>query len=908
MWIKYLRVHYKLLGRSLKKSPKSNLSLAIAFVIGIMFTASMYNSQTDDDKYVSTFTQWKFYQKELSSNHSSNFSPNQRQVASYQQCSFNEFNLALLQSEVRQLEAKYQTGTPIEGHFYGLDLNSISSIGAQMIADFKPFIGNQKMLENYNFASCKDVPCVLNRIYQDASQISGYATYYWYLKTGSMISTSNFIPEQTSINPGEYANNSYQYQEYLFNQDELKHFYYLAKSLPEKLTFIPLFKTIHKIPGNQSIEQVKNSCSTALPSGHILLSQKCLQGEPKDFFIHVTKEMAKYVDRQEGLKFNLPSISSSKFWLDQSLWSKKSHFNPRTKKLRYSWQSKLDKGNFLDQKSARSPIEQFAALVAYYRFDPVTFMQKTPAKTAQWIKKHIFHDKVYNPQGLYTQFVNQTVHDWSLQEVSIWKKCIDEQLIQSDIQDTQKDLVSSLEHPLYTCVEQKVPGFIRYAMNKIQKDHYEGCQFFNSDHSSPFLAQKKRYQKNIHKFVMEKVLQKKIEIKRHGAEVLIGQNMKNQFIENIDPKAIFIDCFGKSDQKQCYDNKLLAKLNQIIFMNEKISSYYQDSIREDIKSIFPYEQVAKQTHEVTKHFLAPYSARLSLAANKMWDTCKLQGPDEEQNLELPMRFSGGRYFVNPKLVNCLNRSLKEEIYKLAELKAYHQVDNKQIEFKLKFKEQQFALSFLEGKLLQTLNNILDKEVLAEKVYLDQMYKETLITALTDFSTDKETFFNNIFSFNQVKQRCLKKVDEYYPSRYFYHPKSSIDRSFGEPLCEKFVNLPNVRNELTAEVQRQWQINQDVAFNMLAKNYQSEVEICWSDNPAVEGRRPSSRQQNARNRDRREACLEMHYNYAVESTLEDWRSHKHYSWFAHKEDELYSTLKRKENEFVRQAKQSPQLRI
>ena len=74
-----------------------------------------------------------------------------------------------------------------------------------------------------------------------------------------MLSVGNKLPHQTAKIPGNYDGKEYPLSSYLFSPQELKNFYVLAKSLPEKFLHIPLLKSIHKVPLSAKIEGYPSS-------------------------------------------------------------------------------------------------------------------------------------------------------------------------------------------------------------------------------------------------------------------------------------------------------------------------------------------------------------------------------------------------------------------------------------------------------------------------------------------------------------------------------------------------------------------------------------------------------------------------------------------------------------------------
>ena len=881
MWSKkYWRVNSKIAWKKFQKHQHHLMGVVAIFAIA--FASHGLYKKLNDQSHLSTFTEWKVYQQ--------NQTDRSPASVNTMQCNLNYVGLAQVKAEILALEKKYDTGTVLEGELYGLNFKNLKSIGSQLVADNKHLIGDATV--EYNFDSCTDVPCIINKIYQDETQMSGNFIYYWYLKTGTMISSTNIIPHQESSKAGFYSGRKHNYEEFLFTKEELQNFYFLAKSLPEKLTFIPIMKSLHKVPRAVRIEGAKTACSVALPNGQILLEQRCLPQDRKSFFVNVTREIAKYVDRQEGLKKNLSSISSSKNWVDQSVWFKESYFNSYNKKFQYKWKSDLGQENFVDKRAMISPVEQVSSLIAYYRFDPVKFTNNTPSDIAQWIQSEIFHNKSFDPSGLYSQYINQAIDSWSYQEVGIWKECIDEHIDMEHITSTHRDIASSLEHPLFKCVESKVPAFINYVKRNISKENFEGCQFFTDSNQYGHVS--KKFDDSIQRHLVEKVLQRKTEIRKHGNEVLIGQQIKQTFIESVDPHAVYIDCFSYPNKARCYKEEMTTKLSSIISSHSDISEYYQGIVKEDILGLFPFDNIKKDTNEMTKMFLAPYTAKLHQAANKMWDSCKLEGIDHSEPLKLPMTFSGGRHFVNAKLINCINSSVKDELFKLAELKAFHKIGNDYVEFKLKDQEQIFALSFLEGRLLQTLNNILDREYSSERVRLEDYFNTTKTNALANFTKDKK-YFTDIFSFDQVSNMCNDDIKKLYPENYFYHSKSEVDNKYGRTICSTFTQLPDVKQRLSVQVRDQWLKNRKVAKGYLEENFQEYVDDC---NDEYSSDRKSRRY--SKDRRLRKICIEESYGQALSDSIEMWRDHEHYDFFAQKENELLNYFYGQKSQIVRKS--------
>jgi hypothetical protein len=321
-WSKrYRKVLFKLRLRHVRRHPHIYASIAMALVVSFVGIAASVDAYLGRDRYgESAFTTWKKVQEKITG----------RSIASAQQeqCHFDQVTLESLQREISLLEGEYQTGHHISGNWKGIELQKLPSIQAQFIADFGHLIGDQN--KSQSFMQCKEVICVMNTIYLDYTKLSGYLSYYWYLKTGSMLSMSNVLPGQQSKYPGHYNGETHNYRDYLFSRRELINFYKLAKSLPEQFLHNPLLKSIHKVPNNNPVGELLKGkeCAVSKPTGQILINNYCMdtyKGK-NAFYINVANQMAKYIDKHKGQLDKTSSLSSSKKWLEYGLWQKEEYF------------------------------------------------------------------------------------------------------------------------------------------------------------------------------------------------------------------------------------------------------------------------------------------------------------------------------------------------------------------------------------------------------------------------------------------------------------------------------------------------------------------------------------------------------------------------------------------------------
>ncbi len=870
--IKFIRVHFKLYLRLLRNSQKVALTSVFGVML-IMLTALFSYHVIMNSSQKSTFTKWDEFQSGY------------RSIASVDsaQCEFEDFDLNKLKQEVSELEKSFETGHSLEGSLYGLSLKKLPFIQAQFLADNYNLIGNQN--KSYNSLNCKDALCILKSIYS-GDELAANLNYYWYLKTGSVLSLSNHIPAQKEKKPGRYNEQSHEYSSYLFNQDELKKFYLLAKSLPTSFLHTPLLKSIHKVP-SQRVEGTKD-CSLTTNSGEILISEVCLGFSNEDFFKSIAFQISNFVDIEKGREIKKHSISSSEDWIYKSLWYEKGIFDISKKKYLSYWKSFMPKESFINSISRQSPKNQLQTLLVQYRFNPALFGQKTPEDIKNYISNTFFQNKSYDSNGLYKQYLDKVITMWSQDELKLWSDCLDEHIPQ-DSSVSAREIASKADSPLFRCVDKKIPSFLSSSISKIKSENYEACGFFNSGYKTSHLT--KKFYSVVDKFLQEQVLKRKIELQNHGNEVLLAQHIKERFKKSIDPINYYVNCFNKDDQRKCFDQKVNRKLDNVLSKyKSKLSPYYSKLVKNDMKKLFSYNESMSKANELTKKYLAPFYSKVSFAAHNSWKYCKKQSFSKDAKVSLPLKFSGGKHFVNAKLLNCLNSQIDSQIFSIVDFTAQKTLDEQSVSFELTSSEKDFAQSFMTNRITQIYSSLLEQELTFEKEKTKEHFISSKEKIIEDFLTN-ESFFDEVYSFNQITTDCLEKVSEFYPSKFFYQSESQLDAQYGKGLCNTIITHPKVSQKINDKINYYWNENKSVAQDQLSESFADYSEDCKDDYPV------SDKHYSSRNKRMRTICIQESFQMALDDALEEWRDDDLYEHFYQREQMLGRELASLKNAHV-----------
>jgi len=113
-------------------------------------------------------------------------------------CLIDIFNVDTLESEVKELEQKLESSPKSVGTWKHLDLSTLPSPQSHFLKKYGKDLGDLNNPDAFDYSSCRDVPCIYNKIYGKEKDVAGYVHYLWYLRFGHMLAADNKIPVQKS--------------------------------------------------------------------------------------------------------------------------------------------------------------------------------------------------------------------------------------------------------------------------------------------------------------------------------------------------------------------------------------------------------------------------------------------------------------------------------------------------------------------------------------------------------------------------------------------------------------------------------------------------------------------------------------------------------------------------------------
>lgn len=794
-----------------------------------------------------------------------------RKIASFLKTNYNdEITIKLISDQISELESNFEQTHNIKGNWKGVELAQLNSSQARLLVLYGHLIGDQS--KSQSFKDCNDVVCVLNKCYNDKNKLSGYITYFWYLKTGSMLSLSNIIPGQKSKYPGEYFKRHHRYEDYLFNLNELKRFYKLAKTLPPKFLHNPLLKSIHKIPNELSVtESLKSEyCTRSLSTGQILINNNCVDTTKENFFVNMASQMINFIDKTSGLKNKTTSISTSQKWRNYILWNQEDFFDIESLSYKQKWTTHLT-GEFLSKESNQSPTIFLRELVANYRYNPKILKENITEDIQDFIAKEFFHNQSYDDEGLYNTFLNQASNEWFINEFDQWKECTDKFLRLELFAHTKRNVATLIEDPLFNCVENKVTKFIEQVSENFQDNDFEARYFFQDKQVIPY---KNKYENNLDKIIKENIIKRKFELQTYGKEVIIAQKLKAQFLSEYDPSSIYIKCFQKEFPSKCYKSNLALVLKKFFYTNLKLSKAYQKVITQEIIDILPFENISKNTNHLAKNYLQSNLLEVKKSARELWAYCQ-ESSNKNATLILPLKFSGNKYFVDAGLVNCINLKLDNNIDQLLDRPIF--IGKEKILY-LTESERSFLSFYYEQIYLQVINNYLLEDVVNEKNYFKNYFSSKKGDILYQLGYYTPLFLEEALSNDHFQKLCVEKVSSIYPQNYYFHSKTELDNTYGRKICSDFAKQPKIAEKQKEALNEKW----NKILSKLEKYFRNEFKAS----------NQKCTQTYIDGLDKRQGlddvkfhCKEIAFKKSLQYTLEEWKDFEEYSYITNREETI-----------------------
>jgi hypothetical protein len=565
------------------------------------------------------------------------------------QCFKNNFNIKELKSQVMELEKKYLRAKKVSGFWRHLNLSDLPVPQANFLLSFGKRIGDLNNPESIDYSSCRDLICILNKIYGKEEDVSGYVHYIWYLKFGNMLSADNLVPRQESKIPGEYNGKKISLDKYLFSEKELYAFWRLSFMLENSHNHLSSLSEIQRIPrGELSEGKNAQACGLASREGWIWLNDMCLVVYNYDrddgaLYQNVTHELSHILDFELGAKVQSSNISETKDYLKVSGFYLSEYNDDKGYKHR-EW-NKKDDIKLFNNYSGISPSENFAVTAAYFRVEGDHLKEKISSDHYQFISKSIFHEKFFEKEYLLKEWINSSIPEITGEALKALLDCSEDSTVRDSSFFLKEDF-PNLNFGMINCLGDRANMIYQHLTSQTMSLEPDGCLILEDP---PLEESWKRSIKEELKIILKNLFQDLNEDKKY-------LNQLNKFQKKMDNKTIaqhsFINCFGEYEENICYVENVRIQIQE--------ASHNQGLYPSHLKMI---EDIYLKSHtfgntinEIKKSYQSLISAHQQMIRTKTmlaWDRCELlQHNDDEIPSGNFFHISDG-YMVS-SFYNCLN--------------------------------------------------------------------------------------------------------------------------------------------------------------------------------------------------------------------------------------------------------------
>lgn len=590
------------------------------------------------------------------------------------ECMMDTFTEETLKSEISLIEDKYKKEKKLEGKWEHLDFRDLPVTQAKYLQDYGKLLGDQTQELKFDFSSCSDVPCIINKVYGQDSGVEGYAVYLWYLKTGYFLSIDNnisivdeyknarggtFYKERESI--GVYFNKKYPFKDILFSKDELYAFWRISHMLPQSYLRISQLKQIQRIPRTMNIENSGSlTCGLAWSGGWIQLTDNCLtfgyNNKDSGFLYEaVTHEMAHQIDYSQA-KMGESYRSREADWMSASGWEEKEDRvgdGPSASVIRTL---SIKKGftNFVSGYAQTSPAESFADTLSLYLHKGDHTKKSITSELYKLVQKGYYADNEHTLDENINRIIQKNYPRYLKDILDITVSCLEPST------DSRSNYFSGFTF------QQSIPPLIQNCMGvgaellektvfaHIKITEPEGCNIAKTK-----IDGTKKLQTAWRKVVADQIDDAFGKMKNDSEYLARIKQFYEKLAGDTEPQKVYVSCFGDLEEKSCYDQKLrelaekkVATLKPNQAQADEMISLYIDS--------FTFQKVKDQVNSFYQNFLKGQTAVITESAELIWNQCLQVRPDDQESPTGTLFNIGSAYMVS-SLYNCLNYGLPESI-------------------------------------------------------------------------------------------------------------------------------------------------------------------------------------------------------------------------------------------------------
>ena len=694
-------------------------------------------------------------------------------------CMKSTFSISAVKAEIQDLERKYKAGTKVKGKWKHLNLEDLPIPQANFLATFGKRLGDLNNLDAIDYSLCKDLPCVINKIYGKEDYIAGYVHYLWYLKMGNYLTAHNTVygGSYREIIPGTYNDKIFKVADYLWNEDELYAFWRLVHMIKAPHTNLTALTEIQRVPRGESYGFMSSlTCGLAWSHGIVSLQDGCLgtgtDTYPGTFYESVLHELTHQVDYHEGSKLGKSYRSTQKDYLDISKFFLKEFKDEKGVTVR-QWEH-LPEIKLVSGYAGTSPAENFAETIAYFRVDGGQTKKNITQEHWDFTSKNYFSDKSFQKTDLMKEWIAKHTSSISQLAFKAVGTCSKSGQGFASTYFTKTDFMTPLLPSLINCLGAKAVEISKEIQSKIKVNEPDGCRLLQSysvptDWEPGFKVQ---ISSLMNKYLKELALDKEYFAKVQAFyEEIPNRTMANN---------AFLSCAEIESEDGCYGQEVIrAALEKIAPLNLP-ASHAQD-LAELYLTNHPIADTKEYLIGYYRTFVSSHKAQINLIASEAWDKCAALPVSDEASPK-GKDFSVGDGYMASSLFNCLNTNFNEtaalivQSLAVGDIKVKHPREEQMLNVEVVPELQKSLVAIYNAK----------KEVESKTIasYVEKDQGELRKKMLGDF-----VWVKDVLNTDGLKKDCKKLALVKIDFGPIYQMKSQVFEGLLEDTCKDIHTAP-----------------------------------------------------------------------------------------------------------------------
>jgi len=571
-------------------------------------------------------------------------------------CLIDIFNVDTLESEVKELEQKLESSPKSVGTWKHLDLSTLPSPQSHFLKKYGKDLGDLNNPDAFDYSSCRDVPCIYNKIYGKDKDVAGYVHYLWYLRFGHMLAADNKIPVQKSKNPGEYQDKTHSFDKYLFSHKELYALWRLSHMLKAPHTTLNYLKEVQKIPRGENFETASAAaCGLAYSSGYILLTDDCLSlSSDQDMgFLYqaITHELSHHIDFESGRGSKKIYRSHKDDYLELAGFFMEEYVDKDGKAQR-RWAHKKDI-KLVSQYAGTAPEENFAESIAFFRVEGDITKKNLTNEHYDFVSKEFYFSQSFERERIFKSWIEEYQPDILQKSFKAVIDCSKEKSSPKSVYFSPKDFSNPLLPQMLNCLGERALEMTQELKNKTMLYKPDGCRAHNH-HSME--GKWNAFMKE----ALIKIFDKYVEdLKKDPAYLGRIKSFYDDLSDKTPAREAYVNCYGESDEPKCFSDLIRKRATEKALAlnlpddqtNELIDMYASYHSYETVK-----DELKKSYHDLVKSQIEGIRSE----AKTLWKSCEgISHNDSETPSGSVFQIADG-YMVS-SFYNCLNSEAPSSI-------------------------------------------------------------------------------------------------------------------------------------------------------------------------------------------------------------------------------------------------------